>query len=262
MSLGMTIKDLFFRSTAMHKFLLAFSGLALTFALNAQRACCWTPDSAVQVSTLRDSVNRVITRFEKQILKFETEDSASLPAQGQILFVGSSSIRGWKTLREDMAPLPVIRRGFGGSTLPEIIHYAPRIIYKYRPRAIVLYGGENDMTLDYSRPEDVLISFRELDSLRNIYLPGSDLFYVSMKPSPRSWFYWPKIRMANELVEIYITEHPGSLHYIDITGTLLNEKELRPELFMKDGIHINSVAYSRWTAVIGPVLEVFWKKIH
>lgn len=231
---------------------------ALTAGAQVHKGCCWTPDSVV-AGSLRDSVKKTIKRFEKQIRKFEVQDSISRPEEGKILFVGSSSIRGWYDLVKDMAPLPVTQRGFGGSTLPEVIHFAPRIIYPYKPKAIVLYCGENDMTLDYSLPEDVLHSFTEIDSLRKIHLPETHLYFISIKPCPTSWYYWPKIQIANKLVKAYIDASPAYLHYIDITPTLLDGNgALIPEDFLKDGIHLSKSAYIKWTAIIKPVLNDFW----
>lgn len=222
------------------------------------KGCCWTPDSIISGS-LRDSVKKSIKRFEKQIRKFESEDSINMPGEGQILFVGSSSIRGWLSVSTDMSPLPVIRRGFGGSTLPEVIHFAPRIIYKYKPKAIVLYAGENDMTLDYSIPEDALNSFKEIDSLRKIYLPETHLFYLSIKPCPTSWYYWPKIKIANKLIQDYISSQPEYLSYIDVSIVLMDKNEqLIPEYFMKDGIHLTKNAYSKWAEIIKPILISYW----
>ena len=62
----------------------------------------------------------------------------------------------WKTVAEDMAPMPVINRGFGGSTMPDLIHYADRVIYPYKPKGILVYEGDNDITSDDTSPEDVL----------------------------------------------------------------------------------------------------------
>ena len=50
--------------------------------------------------------------FEREIAAFEAVDARGMPAPGGIVFTGSSSIRLWSTLEADMAPLPVIRRGF------------------------------------------------------------------------------------------------------------------------------------------------------
>src|SRR4051812_24779482 len=73
-----------------------------------------------------------VDRFEAEIAHFEAADRAAPPAPGGILFVGSSSIRLWRTLAEDFPGAPVINRGFGRSTLYEVNHYAPRIVLPYR----------------------------------------------------------------------------------------------------------------------------------
>ena len=58
--------------------------------------------------------------FRGAIADFEAADLKDPPAKGQILFVGSSSFRFWRTLKEDMAPLPVLNRGFGGSMMNHV----------------------------------------------------------------------------------------------------------------------------------------------
>lgn len=217
----------------------------------------WHPDSAVKVSTLRDSVMKVITRFEKQIRQFEMADSVSFPLAGSFLFTGSSSIRGWKTLKADFSGHPVFARGFGGATMIELLHYIPRIVLKYKPSRLFVYCGENDMTLDYSVPEDALISFKALDSTLQAELPSTKIYYISIKPCPKSWFYWPKIQIANQLVKEYILQDKtGRLQFIDITHTLLdNTGKPNSSLFLKDGIHINSMGYKKWVEVILPYFK-------
>lgn len=217
----------------------------------------WNPDSAVKISTLRDSVFKVIDRFEKQIRQFEAADSIMFPKPGSILFTGSSSIRGWKTLAADFPGYPVFARGFGGATFIELLHFLPRIVLKYKPSKLVVYCGENDMTLDYSVPEDVLISFKALDSTLQAELPSTKIYYISIKPSPKSWFYWPKIQIANQLVKVYISQDKtGRLQFIDITHTLLdNTGKPDSSLFLKDGIHINSKGYKKWAEVILPYFK-------
>ena len=83
--------------------------------------------------------------FRDEILRFAQQDRESPPPHCALLFVGSSSIRLWSSLAEDMAPLPVINRGFGGSTISQSNLYLDRIVAPYHPRAIVFYAGENDL---------------------------------------------------------------------------------------------------------------------
>ena len=100
-------------------------------------------------------------RFEEAILHFESLDSITFPPENAIVCVGSSSMRGWTgTITKDLAPLTVIPRGFGGSNMNDALYFSDRIILKYKPRAIVLYEGDNDIALGIS-PEIILEKFQE-----------------------------------------------------------------------------------------------------
>ena len=63
-----------------------------------------------------------------------------------IVFIGSSSIRKWDDLQEAFGKYKVINRGVGGSVLDDIIYYADPLIFRYQPRQVVLYVGDNDIT--------------------------------------------------------------------------------------------------------------------
>jgi hypothetical protein len=96
------------------------------------------------------------SRWESEIAAFEAADRANPPPTGAILFVGSSSIRLWKTLSEGFPDHTVIRRGFGGSLIAESTAFADRIIVPYRPKMIFLYAGDNDVAAGKS-PQMVCI---------------------------------------------------------------------------------------------------------
>lgn len=61
-----------------------------------------------------------VKAWEKEIIKFEQLDRTESYPNDAILFAGSSSIRLWSTLADDMAPYSVIQRGFGGSELSDL----------------------------------------------------------------------------------------------------------------------------------------------
>jgi len=75
-------------------------------------------------------------RWEKEIAAFEKADQIKMPAENAILFVGSSTIRGWN-LAKSFPGVPTNNRGFGGSQIADVVHFAPRIIAKYKPPMIV-----------------------------------------------------------------------------------------------------------------------------
>ena len=83
-------------------------------------------------------------RFAEAIAAFEAADRTAAPPKCATLFVGASSIRFWRTLKEDFPDRAVIQRGFCGSTVWEVDHYFDRVVALYHPKEIVFYAGEND----------------------------------------------------------------------------------------------------------------------
>ena len=100
-------------------------------------------------------------KWEKEIAAYEQADRTSLPPKGGLLFIGSSTIRLWKTLAQDFPLHNVINRGFGGSQIVDSTHFAERIIFPYAPRMILLRAGGNDIHAGKS-PELVFSDFRAL----------------------------------------------------------------------------------------------------
>jgi lysophospholipase L1-like esterase len=194
-------------------------------------------------------------KWEPEIEHFETADALTGQPEGAILFVGSSSIRMWRTLTHDMAPLTVINRGFGGSTLADCVYFAPRIVNRYKPSAVVLYAGDNDIAAG-SAPEQVLADFKRFVMAVRKELPNTKIFFISIKPSPARWNLWNKMRKANELVAQYIKTQKR-LEYLDIATPMLDKAgQVRANLFLGDRLHMNAVGYNIWTAVIkSPLLE-------
>jgi lysophospholipase L1-like esterase len=189
--------------------------------------------------------------WQFQIRGYERADRASSPRPGVIVFTGSSSIRLWKTLKEDMKPLDVINRGFGGSQLAQVGGYARRIVTPYRPRAVVLYAGENDLSFGKS-PGTVLKDFKQFVSIVRGDLPQTWIYYISIKPAP--WGTWQLRAEANHLITEYARTQER-LQFIDVSSAMLDSQgEPRRELYGWDPIHMNASGYALWTSIIKPAL--------
>ena len=74
--------------------------------------------------------------FIEEIRAFKKLDSIQAPPQKANLFVGSSSLRMWKEMVKDFPDHKVLNRGFGGSTLPDVIRYIDDIIRPYKPKQV------------------------------------------------------------------------------------------------------------------------------
>ena len=154
-----------------------------------------------------------------------------------------------------MKGLPVIRRGFGGSTFDDLLMYTHRIVIPYAPRIIVVYEGDNDLAPQGTRPERVRDDFKTFADTVHAALPGTTVYFLSIKPGGSRFARWPDMKKANELIRDFARTRKN-LGYIDISPSLLGP-DGRPDdaLFVKDRLHLNREGYARWAAVIKPVLE-------
>ena len=193
-------------------------------------------------------------RFEKSILAFEQQDKENPPPKGAVVAAGSSSIRQWhETIQKDLAPITVVPRGFGGSTMFDALHYADRIILPYKPRAVLLYEGDNDISKDIP-PAKVRDTFKALVARIHESLPEARIYFIAIKPSVKRWEMWPRMRRANRMIR-NVCGKDKRLFYLDIAVPMIGEAEKPPEdIFKPDMLHLNEKGYALWTKVIRPVL--------
>jgi len=198
-------------------------------------------------------------RFKSTILEFEQEDKANGYQPEAILFTGSSSIRMWKSLGQDMDPMLAVNRGFGGSTIPEVLYYADRIVLPHHPKIIVLYCGENDLSNDEAKSNLALKSFKKLHKYLKEKLPDTKLFFIAIKPSIRRWNYWPKFQVANQKIKRYI-DKKEKYFFIDTASKMLDDQGVvLQDIFIDDNLHMNSKGYDIWTKTIKPIIEAHYK---
>lgn len=193
--------------------------------------------------------------WEPAIRKFEEQDKVNPPKPGVIVFTGSSSIRFWDTLVSDMKPLEVINRGFGGSEFSDLDMYAQRIVIAYRPSAVVVYEGDNDLAEGSPKtPEMVAGDFRKFVQMVHAALPDTWIYIMSIKPSKLRWNQWPNMKAANKMMREYAATQPR-VQYIDVATSMFDASGNLPgDLFKADGLHPTAKLYGMWTAQIKPIL--------
>jgi lysophospholipase L1-like esterase len=199
-----------------------------------------------------------VSPWEKDIAAFEKRDREKAPPKHPVLFVGSSSIRRW-SLSTFFPELPALNRGFGGSQMADVVHFAPRIVLKYEPRLIVLYAGDNDLAAGKT-PQRVRDDFRDFVKIVHDKLPKVRIVFISIKPSLLRWALIDKIRKANALIEEECKKGER-LVYLDIAPPMLGDDgKPRRELFADDGLHLNAKGYAVWAKHLKPYLEADSKK--
>src|SRR5436190_8670970 len=125
-------------------------------------------------------------KWEVEILALEANDRTNPPPKAPVVFVGSSSIRLWKTLAQDFPKHHVLNRGFGGSEISDSVQYADRIVIPYRPRLVVMYAGGNDIH-NGKTPETVFHDFQAFVAKVHAAAPSARIAYISIAPNPARW---------------------------------------------------------------------------
>jgi hypothetical protein len=195
--------------------------------------------------------------WEFQIRAFEKADQLRPPEPGSIVFTGSSSIRLWRTLERDMAPLRVLNRGFGGCHLAHVNYYFERVILPYRPRAVVLYAGENDLgALSRKTPEAVFEDFKLLVRMVQETLPGTRVYFLAIKRSPFRRRRWAAMDQANRHVREFAANCNG-VAFIDTCTPMLDAAgRPRQEFLPWYRFHLTTNGYKLWASIVKPMLEV------
>lgn len=198
------------------------------------------------------------TVWERDIRKFAQRNQHESPTTQPIVFTGSSSIRFWSSLKRDMAPLQIVNKGFGGSQIHHVTHYAERLVLSQKPRAIVFYAGENDIAGMFfgrkKRAAEVLQDFRIFCETIHAQLASVPIHFIAIKPPKRRIKYWAEMQQANRLIKEFCESDPR-LYFVDIVPAMLDtEGKPRLDVFKWDGIHMNEKGYAIWTAVLRPAL--------
>jgi lysophospholipase L1-like esterase len=187
-------------------------------------------------------------KWEKEIAAYESKDKEKPPAPGGIVFVGSSTIRLWKTA-EDFAGLPVINRGFGGSMIADSARYADRLVIPHKPRQVLLYAGGNDIS-SKKTPEQAFADYQAFVAKVHAALPETKIWFMSLFPTVRRAADDDKVRALNALIAAHAKSNPR-LGFIDVASALSPDGKANPENLRPDGIHLSEKGY----AIVSPIVR-------
>ncbi len=191
------------------------------------------------------------SRWENAIQAFD-DDAASRP-KGAIVLTGSSSFARWRTMEADLAPLTVVPRGFGGSTMADVLEHVDRLVKPYSPRAVVIYQGDNDTNNGVS-PMTIAGELKQIIAKIHADLPDTRVYVLSVKPSLARVSVWNEAQETNELYK-QIAASDNRLHFIDVATPFLKaDGTVMDDVFVDDGLHLNDKGNSIWAAAIKAAL--------
>lgn len=238
----------------------AFAAIRLGFALlllviSFRASMAQSPPDASQAS-----VPLSIAKWEKDIADLEKRDQEEVGVEDAVLFVGSSSIRRWGSLSEDMAPWRSLNRGYGGAKLTDLNYYADRLIGPHlgeqnsrRCRAVVVFVA-NDISGGESNTDptsaEVVERFETLLGMVRSKDRTVPFFWIEVTPCEKRWHVWSEIEDATKGIRKRIDRDPHS-HFIATAGAFLGS-DGKPDarMFVADKLHLNQDGYQRWSHLI------------
>ena len=206
--------------------------------------------------SLQKKYQKYNQRFEKEVQKLEHK----IDAIGQVdylLFIGSSSIRLWDSISQDMRPYNCVKRGYGGAHYYDLIHFVDRLVKGHQNTAGVVVFVANDITGKQTKmhndlsPVEVKRLFVNISKKIKTRLGAqTPIFVIETTPTPKRWKAWPKIAKANDRIKAF-TKKKDNLHYIATRDFFLDEMGLPDKEFFKvDQLHLNRKGYRLWSEII------------
>lgn len=184
--------------------------------------------------------------FINEIKAFRKQDSISKPKDGMLLFIGSSSFRLWKNVKEDFNNPNILNRAFGGATLSDVIYFQNDVALKYKPKKIFIYCGENDIAnSEKATPKIVFKRFKSLYKSLRSHFPETPIVFVSLKPAISRWSMKDRMFQTNRLISGYLYKKRNAV-FVNIWDKMLENGEPKKDIFKEDNLHMNEKGYAIW----------------
>ena len=161
-----------------------------------------------------------------------------------IVFTGSSSIRKWDNLQESFPNHQVLNTGFGGSQASDLLYYLDTLVLRYNPTKVFIYEGDNDISAK-KRPREIIGTTKSIIAKLKARNPDVKIVLISAKPSISRWNLRGKYRRLNRKFK-RLSKKDEALLFVDVWNPMLNERKLKKDIFISDGLHMNPKGYDIW----------------
>jgi len=193
-------------------------------------------------------------KWENDIKKLEILDQKENYSDQAILFIGSSSIRKWDSIKENLNPYKPIKRGYGGAHYYDLVHFTKRLVSPHKVKAIAIFvandiTGEKEGINDLSPKEVLNLAKFVVKQIRKTH-KKTPIFFIETTPTSSRWKVWNKISKANGLIKDFTSKNKN-MFYID-TRTFYIKSNGMPndEFFIADKLHLNNKGYKLWGKII------------
>ena len=181
--------------------------------------------------------------------------------KGKIVLAGSSSMDFWANAEQAFAPYEIINTAIGGTTVVQWLNWYKLLITRYKPSAVVLYVGSNDLSngegvSGQKNAENTILLLKRITKK----LKKTPVFYISVNPCWTRKGAWQEIAVSNNLVRKFC-QRKKNLYYIDITEDFSRaDGTPDPVLFLPDQLHPSAQGYKIWARKVAKQVKKTVKK--
>ncbi|NNC34986.1 MAG: G-D-S-L family lipolytic protein [Croceitalea sp.] len=180
-------------------------------------------------------------------------DSIWNPKIETVVFTGSSSIRLWEDLEECFPNHQVLNTGFGGSETSDLLLHLDDLVLRYKPNKVFIYEGDNDISLGKT-PRMVIMTAQEVIESIIKAQPKTEIVLISAKPSITRWDLKGKYRRLNKRLSKLADDY-DYVKFVNVWDIMLEGRNLRTDIFIEDGLHLNAKGYELWYEQLKPFVR-------
>lgn len=173
--------------------------------------------------------------------------------QETIVFTGSSSIRMWKSLEAVFPGHQIVNSGFGGSQATDLLRYEKELIHRFNPKKVFIYEGDNDIVAG-KRPKEIIATTQQIISNLKKNDPNVEIILIAAKPSISRWHLKRKYKRLNRQFQ-RLARNEAGVEYADVWSIMVDGNQVKQDLFIEDGLHMNQKGYNLWFSVIAPFID-------
>ncbi|ALM09210.1 G-D-S-L family lipolytic protein [Sediminicola sp. YIK13] len=187
--------------------------------------------------------------FQEEVLSIQKKYGRILDdSKTTIVFTGSSSIRMWDNIQKAFPEYQVVNSGFGGSKSSDLLRYTNELILEYKPKKVFIYEGDNDIAAHVRTVKILENTIAIIDRIK-AKDPKTEIVLISAKPSLARWGHRNKYKRLNRGLE-RLSKRDDTISYANVWDTMLYNNKVRRDIFLSDGLHMNSKGYDLWLSVI------------
>lgn len=191
-----------------------------------------------------------IQKFHDDIQAIQDRLNWRGPIENPVLFYGSSSVRFWERMTEDLRSLGVINAGIGGGTFQSGLYHLDSILPQVTPKQLLVYFGSNDIGACGLSAEETFRDQQQFHAAVRERAPELPIIYLTPVPGPARWIWLEEYRAYNALVEDAVRQDDNT-RTLDVMSCLMSTNGLPiGRHFQPDGIHLEPSGYMAWSDVI------------